>query len=87
MEWLDYKQYFREIDDSFLMSIFKDSPYPWSPILKLESAIDEYFNELNDTGSLAGKRVILRDETDQFIEGSYFINESQILQKDLLIKN
>ena len=84
MEWLDYKQYFREIDDSFLMSIFKDSPYPWSPILKLESAIDEYFNELNDTGSLAGKRVILRDETDQFIEGSYFINESQILQKDFI---
>jgi len=86
MAWLDYNKYFREIDDPFLTSIFKDSPYPWSPILKLKSAIDKYFNDLTSIGSLTGKRVILKDGNNQFIEGSYFINESQILQKEFIDK-
>ena len=86
MEWLDYNRYFKEIEDSFLLSIFKDSPYPWSPIQHLKIAISEFFEDLDEFTFTIGKRTILTDINSQFIEGSYFITESQILQTDFIDK-
>lgn len=86
MEWLDYKRYFREIEDAFLLSIFKNSPYPWSPLHELKSAISDFFEELEAFTFGIGQRTILTDKKGQFIEGSYFITESQILQTDFIDK-
>ena len=84
MNWDRLSYYFQTIHSDFLRNIFDGCVYPWSPLGKLEEHISRYFDGLESKGVLKASRKIFQNTDASLKEGSYFVQETEILVEDFV---
>lgn len=80
----DISYYIANPHSEFLARLFEDCANPWSPLEKLSEHINEYFLPLKDQGKLLADRKILNNPDGSFREGSYFVQETEVLTEDFI---
>lgn len=83
-DWKAYKNYFKVIPEGFVEELFETAAYPWSPLAILKEKIVLFFQEKTSNGKLLADKKIFKKENGSLLEGSYFIQESQILEEDFI---
>ena len=86
MDWKNLNNYFNNIPHGLVSDLFRDSEYPWTPLSRLHSGIETFFNNKHNTGDLFGEKTILFKNGTEFIEGAYHITQSSILPEDFIDK-
>ncbi len=86
MTWKNLDNYFDSMPGDFLNSLYKDSPFPWSPLAKLKDQIEISISQLKSQGSLSADRKLLYHDDFSLKEGSYFITSTEVLQRDFVDK-
>ncbi len=84
MPWNNINNYFPNVPSGFINELFADSTYPWSPLSILESKIQNYFDELEDSGSLPAVCDRLYETDGSLKEGAYYIQRSERLKTDFI---
>jgi len=84
MSWKNLNNYFNDIRSDFLLELFKENEFPWSPLNNLTENIEKFFFQKSEFGNIPAERVILFNQEGTFIEGSYFVSKTTILQSDFI---
>ncbi len=84
MAWDKYQTYFEDLPDEFLIKLFADCEFPWSPIGRLHGAIVDFITDKTSKNECKAKRKLLYNKEGSFLEGSYHILESEILKDDII---
>lgn len=80
----DISYYIANPHSEFLNRLFEVCPTPWSPLERLPVQIEHHFTLLKDQGTLLAKRGILNNSDGSLREGSYFIQETEVLKQDFI---
>ena len=83
-DWKNYQNYFTVIPDGFVSGLFENAEYPWSPLAILKDRIIAFFDGRVEESSLLADKKVFMNADGSFKEGSYFIQESQVLEKDFV---
>lgn len=83
-DWKNYQNYFKVVPDGFVSGLFENAEYPWSPLAILKEKIIDFFNGREQQGALLADKKVFKGTDGSFKEGSYFIQESQILEHDFV---
>lgn len=83
-DWKNYQNYFKVIPDGFVSGLFEKAEYPWSPLAILKDRIIAFFDGRVAESVLLADKQIFKNADGTLKEGSYFIQKSQILEKDFI---
>lgn len=86
MSWKDLNNYFYSVPSEFLNSIFEGSEFPWSPLSRLQTQIEQAISGLKNQGSLAADRKLIYNPDFSMKEGAYFVTSSEVLDSDFVDK-
>lgn len=84
MAWYDLSRYFSTVPSPFLEKLFQNSEYPWSPLSRLKSRIEESFADMHDSGRLQAKKTVMKDAAGNLKEGAYHVTETETLTTDFV---
>lgn len=84
MSWKNLNNYFNDIPSDFLLDLFKNNEFPWSPLKYLKKNIEDFFLNRSETGSIPAEKEILINKEGSLLEGSYFVSKTSILQTDFV---
>ncbi len=84
MTWQNLDNYFQNVQSTFVQTLFADCEFPWTPLNRLSNQIEQHFKCLENQGQILADRTILTNSDGSFREGAYTIQQTQILQNDLI---
>jgi len=86
-DWRLLTNYFSEKPNLLSDSLFENASFPWSPLERLTTEIEQFFSETEDSESLPAVTTIIKNEGGTRREGSLFIQESILLDFDFINKD
>jgi len=84
MDWKNLNTYFENIPAGFVSELFENSEFPWSPLSRLRSQIEAYFESRPAAGQLHAEKTVLHDADNNQVEGAYYVTRSSVLSKDFI---
>ena len=84
MSWRDLSNYFESIPSKFLIDLFANCEYPWSPLVRLSKAIEQYFVDQTSKGRILADKTVIQNNDGTLKEGAYFINKTEVLKEDFV---